>query len=355
MRTWMLVGLVAAFAACSADGGPNDTNRAGQAGTGVGGSAGSAAGRGGGGGSGNAGGASGASTAGGGGGGGDTSDGGMRDGGGGAAMQDGSAPPETSTADVASERIPDVSREGGPDVSSEGAPDGAGADALADRAGPLYPADVLDLTEWKLTLPVGTQGSPTEIRQPALRTFVMNPYFYLDSTGTGVVFQAHAGGVTTSNSGYPRSELREMTSMGMQNAAWSTTSGTHTMTITQTITHLPVVKPHVVAGQIHDASDDVVMIRLEGTNLFVEGGGDELGALNANYALGTRFTVRLVAGGGRIKVYYEDLVTPKVDIASDSSDCYFKAGAYTQSNPTQGDDASAYGQVVIHALSVTHL
>ena len=146
-----------------------------------------------------------------------------------------------------------------------------------------------------------------------------------------------------------------MTAAGSQNAAWSTTAGTHTMTITQTITHLPIAKPHVVAGQIHDAADDVVMIRLEGTNLFVEGGGNDLGTLLSNYALGTRFTVRLVAAGGRIRVYYEDLATPKVDVASSATDCYFKAGAYTQSNPAQGDDPSAYGEVVIHALAVTHL
>jgi poly(beta-D-mannuronate) lyase len=217
------------------------------------------------------------------------------------------------------------------------------------------PGDILDLTEWKLTLPVGTPGSPTETKQPALRTFSMSPYFVVDSTGSGVVFQAHAGGVTTSNSGYPRTELREMAAGGSQNAAWSTNSGMHTMTITETITHLPVAKPHVVAGQIHDASDDVVMIRLEGTNLFVEGGGNELGTLNASYSLGTRFTVRLVAEGGRIRIYYDDLATPKVDLPSSKTDCYFKAGVYTQSNPAHGDDPSAYGEVVVHALAVTHL
>jgi hypothetical protein len=246
---------------------------------------------------------------------------------------------DASPPDAFGDRLTDVGRE----------------DAASDRSGPAYPADLLDLTNWKLTLPVGSAGSPTEIRQPDLRIFSMSPYFVLDATGTGVVFHAHAGGVTTSNSGYPRSELREMTAGGSQNAAWSTTSGTHTMTITETITHLPVVKPHVVAGQIHDASDDVVMIRLEGTNLFVEGDGNELGVLNASYTLGTRFTVRLVAAGGRIRVYYEDLATPKVDIASDSTDCYFKAGSYTQSNPAQGDAPTAYGEVVIHALTVTHL
>jgi hypothetical protein len=262
---------------------------------------------------------------------------------------DRSTAPETSPPEAS---MPDASM---PDSPDDRAADVAVGDASSDKSGPTYPADILDLTDWKLTLPIGSAGSPTEIRQPALRTFSMPPYFSLDTAGTGVLFRAHAGGVTTSNSGYPRSELREMTAAGSQNAAWSTTSGTHTITITQTITHLPVAKPHVVAGQIHDASDDVVMVRLEGTNLFVEGGGDDLGTLNAAYTLGTRFTVRLVATGGRIRVYYEDLVTPKVDVARSATDCYFKAGAYTQSNPAQGDDPTAYGEVVIHALTVTHL
>ena len=145
-----------------------------------------------------------------------------------------------------------------------------------------------------------------------------------------------------------------MTNAGADHAAWSTTSGVHTMTVTQAITHLPVVKPHVVAGQIHDASDDLVMIRLEGTHLFVEGGGEELGDLDSSYQLGTRFTVRIRAANGRVGIYYQDLTTPKVDVSRDATGCYFKAGAYTQSNPSRGDAPTAYGEVVIYALSVTH-
>jgi Alginate lyase len=232
--------------------------------------------------------------------------------------------------------------------------DASGRDGGDGSPGLLYPAAFLDLANWKLTLPTGDPGSPTEIKQPALRTFSIDPYFHMNAAGTGVVFQAHAGGVTTSNSGYPRSELREMTNAGVDNAAWSTTSGTHTMTITQAITHLPVVKPHVVAGQVHDASDDVVMIRLEGTKLFVEGGGADLGALDPVYQLGTRFTVKIAASTGHIRIYYNDLASPKVDVGRSATGCYFKAGAYTQSNASRGDDLTAYGEVVIFSLSVTH-
>jgi poly(beta-D-mannuronate) lyase len=126
------------------------------------------------------------------------------------------------------------------------------------------------------------------------------------------------------------------------------------MTIRQAITHLPVVKAHVVAGQIHDSEDDVVMIRLEGDHLFVEGGGEELGDLNPAYVLGTEFTVRITASAGIISIHYNDSATPVVQVPSTAPACYFKAGAYTQSNVDRGDEASAYGEVVIYDLDVTH-
>lgn len=214
------------------------------------------------------------------------------------------------------------------------------------------PSQVLDLTNWKLTLPVDTPhaGVPDEIKQPELASFVLHPYFW--RSGGGVVFRAHAGGATTANSGYPRSELREMTAGGSQNASWSNTAGSHSMTIRQAITHVPDVKPHVVAGQIHDGSDDVVMIRLEGTRLFVEGSSNDLGELDPNYALGTPFTVQVIAQDGHIYVHYNGV--PKVTYARAGSGFYFKAGCYTQSNPSRGDAPGAYGEVIVYGLHVSH-
>jgi poly(beta-D-mannuronate) lyase len=46
--------------------------------------------------------------------------------------------------------------------------------------------------------------------------------------------------------------------------------------------------------------------------------------------------------------------TPKVAVPRDASGCYFKAGVYTQSNPEKGDEPTAYGEVIIYDLSVTH-
>ncbi len=243
-------------------------------------------------------------------------------------------------------------------VSDTGVSDTGVVDTGGGGTTLLYPAELLDLTEWKITLPIpvtGSTTSPLEITQPALETYTIDPYFHLNTAGDLVVFQAHVGGTTTSSSGYPRSELREMTSGGSTKASWSTSSGVHTMTITQAITHVPAVKSHVVAGQIHDSSDDVVMIRLEGSYLFVEGDGDDLGVLDSSYTLGEEFTVRLVASGGVIDVYYNDLTTPAVTVARARTGCYFKAGAYTQSNTSKGDVATDYGEVEIRSLVVTHL
>ena len=237
--------------------------------------------------------------------------------------------------------------------SDTGDSDTGDSDTDEPEPDPLeLPAELLDLSNWKLTLPTGDEGSPDEITQPELDTFSVDPYFMLNDDASAVVFRADVDGVTTSGSGYPRSELREMD--GTSKAAWSTTSGRHTMTITQAITHLPDVKQHVVARQVHDSGDDVMMIRLEGSYLFVESNGDDMGELDDAHVLGTTFTVRIVAVSGWIEIYYEDMDTPMVIMEADTDGCYFKAGAYTQSNLDRGDEPGAYGEVRIEALEVVH-
>jgi hypothetical protein len=226
---------------------------------------------------------------------------------------------------------------------------------------PQYPAQALDLTNWKITLPVDAAGAASgravEVTQPALGTFVREPYFVLDPKG-GVRFRAPTNGATTQGSTYPRSELREMTDGGTRQAAWSTTEGRHSMTIEQAITAVPAAKRHVVAGQIHDGSDDVLTIRLEQPRLFVDHNGRDGRTLTGSYVLGTRFTVRLEASDGEIRVYYNGSPTPNDTLAQEGGGMYFKAGAYTQSNCTRetvkpcGEDN--FGEVVVYALRVEH-
>ena len=104
------------------------------------------------------------------------------------------------------------------------------------------PAQVLDLTQWKLTLPTGNPGSPTEILQPALGVFAATNYFTVLPAGNGVVFTAPCGGVTTSGSSYPRSELRQMDGDGTTLASWSTLRDTNIMEVIEAVLNLPVAR-----------------------------------------------------------------------------------------------------------------
>ncbi len=264
------------------------------------------------------------------------------------------APADTEPGPLAS--APSPSPSGSPSGGPSTRPSASGTPAPTPRSGGHgLPGGVLNLTNWKLTLPVAASGSSKaqEIVQPQLASYAVSPYFTVTGGGDGVVFQANAGGATTSGSGYPRSELREMTSGGAKLASWSTTSGTSTMTVRTAVTHLTSAKPQVTVAQVHDDSDDVLVIRLDGPHhLYAEHDGTNYGDLDNGYVLGTPFTATMTASGGHIRISYNGV--SKVDYQVSGSGNYFKAGCYLQSNTSKGDAPSAYAEVVIYRLDVTH-
>jgi poly(beta-D-mannuronate) lyase len=218
------------------------------------------------------------------------------------------------------------------------------------RPGAEVPGQVLDLQNWYLTLPTGASGQPDTVMQPQLATY-SSPFFQLDPTRSAVVLTSDAGGVTTKNSGYPRSELREMN--GGERAAWSNRSGVHTLDVRQAVTALPPVKPEVVTAQIHDAENDVLEIRAEDNRLLASyDDGDGEFVIDQAYVLGTPYDLRIVAAAGRIDVFYNGTHAGGATLAGD--DWYFKTGSYIQSNISRGEAADAVGQVVLYGLTVTH-
>jgi hypothetical protein len=227
---------------------------------------------------------------------------------------------------------------------------GPAVPAPSSPAGNERPGDLIDLDNWYLTLPTGSAGSPDTVKQPNLASY-SSDYFELNQARDGVVFTANAGGTTTKNSKYPRSELREMS--GSEMASWSNESGTHTLTTRQAVIALPPAKPEIVTAQIHGGDDDVMQVRLEGTRLLVQyaDGKSEI-VMDPNYRLGTAFDVKIVAAEGRVVVYYNGAA--KAEINQSGSGWYFKSGSYLQSNTSKGDQASAAGSVVIYSLNVTH-
>ncbi|NRN71366.1 Chondroitinase-B, partial [Kibdelosporangium sp. 4NS15] len=225
--------------------------------------------------------------------------------------------------------------------------DGGGGGGECD-----YPADVLDLRNWYIGLPIGEEEKPLNVEQPELATYSIDPWFRAAPDCTAVQFRAAVNGVTTSGSNYPRSELREMS--GSSKASWSSTSGTHTMVIDQAITAVPQGRPNIVAGQIHDAENDVSVFRLEGSKLYITDGNNKHKLVTDNYVLGTRFQAKFVVSGGQIKAYYNGVL--QATLSKSFSGGYFKAGAYTQANCGNASPCSNsnYGEVKIYGLSVTH-
>ncbi|MGQ0479681.1 MAG: polysaccharide lyase family 7 protein [Pseudonocardia sp.] len=230
---------------------------------------------------------------------------------------------------------------------------------LDDDASCERPSDVLDLSNWKLQAadsePGGSKEGPMEILQPELGNRIVSAVFEVTPGCEAVVFSAGVDGATTKGSKYPRSELREMTDGGGSEAAWSSSSGVHTLTVTEAFTHLPNDKPHLVSAQIHDGKDDVSVFRLEGTKLYVtDGDNAQANLIDGNYEIGTPFEAKFVVQGGEVKAYYNGQL--KVTMKKSFSGGYFKVGAYTQANcenskPCEFDN---YGQVAVLDLQVSH-
>lgn len=247
---------------------------------------------------------------------------------------------------------------------------GSGADGLvgprtlalltADPA-PLPPPNpsTIDLTNWKLTLPVdyNSDGKADEVRQPSLATFKLTPYFYPRVDG-GIAFQAPCSGATTSGSTYPRSELREMRNGGYDTASWDSDDGAiHTMVAELAFTHLPELKPHCVGLQIHDATKDICVLRLEATSLYITAGDNShYKRIASDYKLGTRITVKVEVTAGGTRWYLDGVHVTTISGLYEGA--YFKAGCYTQASSkvskTSDKYGTGYGEVVIYGLKVSH-
>lgn len=205
-----------------------------------------------------------------------------------------------------------------------------------------------------LTLPTDTRkpGYTDEIEPDALVSFEKSPWFIVENDGAKLRFRANCGGVTTRTSGYPRSELREWDTKTNTRAAWSTTSGRHEMMFVARIIAVPAKKRHVICGQIHDADDDILMVRLEDTKLFIERNDVERVMLTRKYQLGDLIDIRIVVADGHISLWYAGDQVMDWELSRDG--CYFKAGCYTQSNVKRGDAPDDYAEVLIEKLDVSH-
>ncbi len=243
------------------------------------------------------------------------------------------------------------------------------------------PAAVLGgLKNWKLngysgTLSLGASNNGLTYvdKTPNLATFSNPEWFYTD--GTWTYFKAYPGNPTSSGSGNPRSELRELTANGNDNIYWDgTTSREHRMIWKVKVDRLPQ-SGKVCFGQIHDKTDkfdDVIRVQCQGDpfqtsgeitlriNGYVtevlEGGGKSVGTIRMGEELYYELTYQnsivklyeLNSSGNRVKTIY----TSKKASAKEN---YFKAGCYLQSvKGKKAQGSKDFGLVGIKELKVFH-
>lgn len=224
----------------------------------------------------------------------------------------------------------------------------------------VAPGGNFDLSVWELQEPVGSPGHPTTIPSSRLQgaSGYQDAYFYTDTRDGAMTFWAPEKGVTTPNSNYARSELREMNRDGSA-ADWAL-SGSHRMSATLRVVS---VTKNVCVGQIHlgsggsstkpllelyyRANGDIVL----GTENSPSGGQTSHGVGHVPVGRTWSYTIA-VSGGDTIDLTVNGTTTHYgIPSSFQPYKQYFKAGSYNQSS---SDSTTNGARVAFYGLTVTH-
>jgi hypothetical protein len=280
---------------------------------------------------------------------------------------------DSSSGDTGGRSPADVSSDSaGGSAEADSAGGGSAEDAGKDRAGApgglnpsVAPGANFDLSVWELQLPVGSAGNPTTIAPTALEGGFHDAYFFTDTTDGAMTFFDPENGVTTADSSYPRSELREMNTNGTA-ANWPA-AGTNTLSATLAVTQVP---DHVCVGQIHigTALEAALAVSTKpllelyyyasgAIDLAIEdspAGGQSTYAITT-VPLGTKFSYTIqLTGAGTITLTVNGTPhTYPIPSSFDGYGLYFKAGDYDQT--ADADAGAAVGATVkFYGLQVSH-
>ncbi|GIE30708.1 alginate lyase [Actinoplanes italicus] len=223
----------------------------------------------------------------------------------------------------------------------------------------LPPGGNFDLSVWSLQLPTGSPGSPDTISPGQLKAGYTNPsFFWTDSNDGSMTFWAPEKGVTTPNSKYARSELREMNANG--SAANWTLAGNHTLSAQLRIVS---VTKNVAVGQVklgtggpstkplaelyYRPNGDIFF----GTQNSPDASGQTLHKVG-NVAVGTKWTYVINVNGSKINLTVNGTrTTYTIPSAFNPYRQYFKAGSYNQSS---SESTTNGAKVKFYALTVKH-
>jgi hypothetical protein len=220
------------------------------------------------------------------------------------------------------------------------------------------PGRNFDLSHWYLTLP----DSDSSIIEPSsLRNGYTNSSWFYTGADGAMVFWCPVIGGTTSNSTYPRSELREMIDPSTTTVNWPS-FGTHILDAQCKVTQLPSTGRTVI-GQIHSyVSPAPALVLIKSVD----------GVLNAqvrNTVAGSEYTyypitnlvlnelityqIKLVNGLLTVTIngVSRSVNIYQTDPAWTNQTFYFKAGSYCQDNAGTDLEGSL---VSFYQLSATH-
>jgi hypothetical protein len=248
----------------------------------------------------------------------------------------------------------------------------------------------IDLSNWKVTLPV---GNPTEVKPPEILNYANNPelkdFMYNDSTDGSLVFYTFPGGATTPNSSYPRTELREQLVPGSNNTNWTFAEGgrmkgtlsvpeisldaggnphrTIIMQIHGRLTNAqknligaddnnapPMLKIYWYRGKIRVKTKELKNLEASDTEILeTSAWGDDDGYNFPTEVGHDKFTLEIIASEGRMEVIlneneskvYDGIHMEKWSVFEN----YFKAGNYLSSNAD-----GAFAKVKYFELEVDH-
>lgn len=220
------------------------------------------------------------------------------------------------------------------------------------------PTGSVDLSNWKLTLPVGGVKKPTEIQPAELVAGYSNPPYFRIGDDGALTFFSPVNGVTTQNAKYARTELRELLDPSNDNNNWNPGSGTHLLSATLKVTQVPSTGK-VIIGQIHGFGDGArPLVKLQYNN----GNIEALVKLNPNSATDTKFSLGAVKLGDMLnyeikadngKLFVS--VNGKTVVADvnkwNGSSVYFKAGVYPQDSEGGSSEGAA---AVFYSLKKFH-
>ena len=229
----------------------------------------------------------------------------------------------------------------------------------------LPPGSNFNLANWKITLPVDSNG--TNIGNAIEKTaaelvagYTNAVYFYTAPDGA-MVFWCPISGATTSGSTYPRSELRELLNPANDNINWNSAVGIHTLDGVCKVTQVPSTGK-VIIGQIHGFSGNAYpMIKMQFESSSIRclcksdpagDGTDDIILTFPNPGVNKLISYRIQTFGTNLNVTVNNTTLVGNISLWGGAICYFKAGNYCQDNVgTNGEGSS----VSFYSLNVNHV